>query len=91
MFVLCQECLNHYDDSYQAKKCGVLIRGHKVIGTKPVAEANAAAKQANARRHTMKVGANGGQRAYASGGPDPAAGRHALAVVPTPDADTLDV
>ena len=92
MFVLCPECVNHYDDSFQSKKCGVLKPGvHEIFAVKPVTEANALAKQANFRRRTVEVGVNGGQRAYVSGGPDPLAGRTALAVVPTPDADTLDV
>lgn len=46
MFVLCDNCKNHYDDSFQSKKCrgigagvsGMTSNSHEVLRSKPVDE-----------------------------------------------------
>lgn len=60
MLALCNECRNHYDDSYQSKECaGIGVKAssvtgagssHAVTGTPPVVEHVAAVRQA--RRDT---------------------------------------
>lgn len=48
MLTLCDECKNHYDDSYQSEECagiGVTVANvtgagssHRIIGTPPITE-----------------------------------------------------
>lgn len=60
MYVLCTECRNHYDDSFQVKRCDREASGvgapnpyHRSYATKPVTEANAATR---ALRAAQRVG-----------------------------------
>lgn len=55
MYVLCNECKNHYDDSYQSEECAGIGRiasrvttpgsAHAVVGVQPVAEHVSAVRQ----------------------------------------------